>query len=249
MAFHNNLTPFLGEDATEYAPEHETTTEFMNGKFQEVLDNDLWLKANTVKTYKSLADINPTFTIDTPVVDVIVTMEDNSMVIYETSISDAGVYPTIAGTIIITKQRNDRNYVQCSHPTDGVWYTSYHVHSNPTCSWKQLSVQTTKKLLTSDLQNGWVVSTDRTLYLEKVGNMVSMMGVINGGVESANTIMLNIPEEFRPTSKIYVMNVTKAAGNNQPIVQTMTIESNGNMMINELGSHEYIFFNCSWIIE
>ena len=37
---YETLTPILGEAATEYIPESETTPEFMNGKFAELLEND-----------------------------------------------------------------------------------------------------------------------------------------------------------------------------------------------------------------
>lgn len=37
---YNTLTPFLGDNAIEYIPEYETTLEFMNGKFAELLMND-----------------------------------------------------------------------------------------------------------------------------------------------------------------------------------------------------------------
>lgn len=37
---YEKLTPILGETATEYTPENETTPEFMNGKFEELLAND-----------------------------------------------------------------------------------------------------------------------------------------------------------------------------------------------------------------
>ena len=57
MAFHNTLTEFKGDEATAYEPEYETTTEFMNGKFQECLENDLDLlnKINVLNNKNLLA--------------------------------------------------------------------------------------------------------------------------------------------------------------------------------------------------
>lgn len=37
---YNTLTPILGEEATDHTPESETTPEFMNSKFNELLEND-----------------------------------------------------------------------------------------------------------------------------------------------------------------------------------------------------------------
>lgn len=37
------LTPILGGSSTEYEPEYETSCDFMNGKFNELLENDKYL--------------------------------------------------------------------------------------------------------------------------------------------------------------------------------------------------------------
>ncbi len=170
MAFHNTLTSFLGVNATEYAPKHETSTEFMNAKFEEVLDNDKWLKENCMRIYKSLQEIDSDFDENTPVKDVILAMEDNSMAIYETSADSTGVYPTLLGTVIITKQNIDRNYVQCSNPDGDVWHTSYHVVSNPNCEWEKL-------LVVEDLQSRGVVETKAVLPQNADANTITANGV------------------------------------------------------------------------
>ena len=43
MAFKETLTPILGDAAISYDPEYETSAEFMNGKFKELLENDVEL--------------------------------------------------------------------------------------------------------------------------------------------------------------------------------------------------------------
>lgn len=50
---YENLTLIKGKDATEYEPNHETTPEFMNGKFSELLENDKAIKnqINVLNTY------------------------------------------------------------------------------------------------------------------------------------------------------------------------------------------------------
>ncbi len=102
------------------------------------------------KTYKSLEEIDPTFTTNTPIKSVILAMEVDSMAIYDISISDDAVYPTVDGTVIITKQNSARNYVQCSSTEEGVWYTNYHSAYNPNCEWKQLATTAKTEILCTE---------------------------------------------------------------------------------------------------
>ncbi len=187
MAFHNNLTPFLGEDATEYAPEHETTTEFMNGKFQEVLDNDLWLKINTVKTYKSLTEINPNFTINTPVKDVILAMENNSQAMYDAS---GGVYPNSWGICTINKLHNVRNnVVYYDIDTNILYTTSYHTTFNPNCDWEKLVAQKKIPIISNMLKNGWQLKTNYNNLYVMSDKTLSLNLAMIPGTTTENTII------------------------------------------------------------
>ena len=58
MAFKETLTPLLGDNAISYEPKYETTTEFMNGKFKELLDNDLALREQ-INVLKPVRNIEP----------------------------------------------------------------------------------------------------------------------------------------------------------------------------------------------
>lgn len=55
---YSKLTPILGDKATDHTPESETTPDFMNGKFTELLENDKSLdeRINDLSTNKANKD-------------------------------------------------------------------------------------------------------------------------------------------------------------------------------------------------
>ncbi len=151
------------------------------------------------KTYKSLVEINPSFTINTPVKDVVLAMEDNSMAIYYTSASDTGVYPTVLGTVIITKYDDVRSYVQCSHPTAGIWYTGYHSVDNPNCEWKLVATQSSYNITPDMFKNGWrQYNGHQQTKVIKTGNIVNLVGFVNIGATDLDAIIFTVKQGYRP---------------------------------------------------
>ncbi len=152
-----------------------------------------------IKTYKSLAEINPSFIINTSVADVVLAMEDCSVAMYNTPTDDNGVYPIASSTIIISKQSDDRNYVQCSHPTDGVWYTSYNVNLNPRCEWKKFgetsAVEQKTNITSSMMMNDWTLTGYVDSSYVVTNKTVSLNLVVDSGILKNNaTICTKLPK-------------------------------------------------------
>ena len=116
---YEKLTQILGNLATEHTPESETTPEFINGKFDELLFNDKYLynQINVLKSvktiYRDFAAVNESFNQYTPIEDVISAMADYSMLIATTyRPENIGIYPSASGELIITKSIINRTKVE-----------------------------------------------------------------------------------------------------------------------------------------
>lgn len=144
---YKTLTAILGEDAP-YNPSEETTPKFMNGKFNELLENDKAIEnqinvlngnQNGVKFYTSLSQIDSSFTIATSITDVYTAMKDNSIAIYLVGGSNT-VYPAQFGQCIIHKSTTNRDSIDFTDATTGNRYIGVcHVnYSGGFSGWEQI---------------------------------------------------------------------------------------------------------------
>ena len=87
------------------------------------------------RVYKSLEEIDPSFTTSTPLKDVILSMVNYSTATYSIG-SDIGIYPANYSMVQIFKHGNDRNIVHLYNTNGKLQYTSsYHTSANPTSTW------------------------------------------------------------------------------------------------------------------
>ena len=70
-------------------------------------------ESSFARVYRSLAEINAAYTDETPMVDVITSMANNSIAIYNVGSNTASIYPLTDGTCVIEKSvANTRNYAR-----------------------------------------------------------------------------------------------------------------------------------------
>lgn len=126
---YETLTPILGDTAS-YDPKTETTPDFMNKKFKELLENDkasaeqinvLSGNQNGLKFYTSLTQINSSFTISTSITDIYLSMKDNSIAMFLIGGTNT-VYPAQFGQCIIYKSTTNRDSIEFTDATTGKKY-------------------------------------------------------------------------------------------------------------------------------
>lgn len=144
---YKTLTPILGEEAP-YNPSEETTPKFMNGKFNELLENDKALEnqinvlisnQNGVKLYTSLVQINSTFGITTSITDVYTAMPDNSIAMFIVG-GTTSIYPAQFGQCVIHKSTTNRDSIEFTDATTGKKYigTCHVNYSGGFSGWDQI---------------------------------------------------------------------------------------------------------------
>ncbi len=242
-----NINTTLGEE------ELSTTSQEVKGAINEVLDNTV---ANTeaienidlsqyTKTYKSLTEINPTFTESTPIKDVILAMEDNSMAMYSVG---GGVYPSTWGVCTIDKTNIARNKVEYYAINLNVTYTtSYHSSFNLNCEWKALVTQTKTEIPTGNFKNGWQ-NTILTNQIDIIGDLVTVNIELGVGTTSTSTTVIEglpVPSKtldvvgdfFTSSGSSIISNVGRVA---------FGLNTDGKLFIRSACNGQYVLLNFSY---
>lgn len=82
--------------------------------------DNLLRESSFARVYRSLVEINAAYTNETPMVDVITSMANNSIAIYSVETNTASIYPLTYGTCVIEKAniiRNSARYIKKTYNT------------------------------------------------------------------------------------------------------------------------------------
>ncbi len=250
MAFHNTLTQLTEDDTTQ------TSAAFMNAKFAELLDNDVYLKENhKILSYSSLTDLELTdadFEDLTQVqaLDLLISnMADNSYFQMRLTGSENNFRLAIAGSIWslvgtgifrIDVTTYDRYY--CTVVDEG-GVGRWTCEGYPTFSseWVKVATQTKIELTTSIMKNNWELGTStHNRKICKIGDVVTIDVLLTPGTLTANTVIMQLPEGYRP-SKNSILELRGYDGNKYNLILT----SNGNLTINSLDVVDTIWYQLS----
>ena len=186
---YEKLTQILGMEATDYPPEHETTPEFMNKKFNELLVNDKEL-LKQINVFLERGYLRPTF-VGTESISTLPTGFYSKWVGTEE-------LPTFDQFNFIRLQGQDSNFISTIgiHPVRGDMIA----RGNDNDTWHQIATTETVDVSTLVLLNGFERHGDLSFgIVSRSGNNVhlSLLLVENGvGASYVSTIICALP--FRP---------------------------------------------------
>ena len=246
---YETLTEIKGENATEWSPEYETTPEFMNGKYNELLANDKALKQQINDLDKRnyiLSSADGTTDYDTPTKPS--DYKSNAF-----SVTKLKKYTALGldasfgywASIVCIRAHGDSNCHEIAITNKR--YILFRTQVGATdewCEWQPITGHTID--LTAYLLNGWVNYDGgfNTIRASKIGNIVKIEGLIKGGTNTAGTSILQIPTGWRP-SKTKICPHWLANGN----MGRLDLSSTGILSINGASiSNTFLPIDISYII-
>ncbi|WP_298731015.1 DUF859 family phage minor structural protein [uncultured Granulicatella sp.] len=134
------------------------------------------------------------------------------------------------GYVNVITHSNDSSYcVQFYVPFNSDQFFMRRCDSNRWSDWIRIvttGVDTGWK--TANLQNGWQHRTEygEVRYSKTVDGIVHFKGVARGGKISKETVILNLPEEYRPKNQLYVFAMNDSFG-----TAALSISSDGRVVI------------------
>lgn len=221
----------------------EDITTHLNENTQNI--ENLQDRFSNFKFYDGRQSINIEFTQTTPITTIVKTMNENSILIDATAGENNNVYPTVNGLLIIIKQKGAYRNICKWYNQQGIGeYEEYigYVDNNNWSGWKQLA--TTETTAFPTLLNGWTQSMGCSI--SKVGNIVTISGLITAGVVTMSTELFTIPEGFRPSITRRFPLLQQSTNYNGASVN---VQSNGTVKIDAdtgLSTTEYTFINFTY---
>lgn len=247
---YEKLTQILGDLATEHTPESETTPEFMNGKFDELLVNDKYLynQINVLNyqelpsTITALSDLNSFGKW---------VCKGNAQAVNLTDLP-LGNYSFIVENIPTVWNTNgsSANTAYCVQRLTyykynlGMWerYNNNGVWSG----WHFVSGQLSTTY--SSLLNGWTLPwTSYKFRVSRNGNNVTLQGVLGIGVTTTDTEVIELPNWAKSKALNVIVvgeNLTTVASGGSPLapfkfrVSTagkLVVQSNNNLTAGSFG--------------
>ena len=118
---------------------------------------------------------------------------------------------------------------KCRVKHNGAWYP-----------WETLATTAKTDISSSDLRNSWKI--DRTPTVYKIGGKIFLSGIIREGITTNDTVMMVLPEGFRPKETTYKNVIV----NN--LIYQIYILQNGNVVINNhnMPSNSIVRFDLSF---
>lgn len=238
------------ETVTNLANKVETNKENIGKLTTDLNENtqnieNLQDRFSNFKFYDGRQSINIEFTQTTPITTIVKTMNENSILIDATAGENNNVYPTVNGLLIIIKQKGAYRNICKWYNQQGIGeYEEYigYVDNNNWSGWKQLA--TTETTAFPTLLNGWTQSMGCSI--SKVGNIVTISGLITAGVVTMSTELFTIPEGFRPSITRRFPLLQQSTNYNGASVN---VQSNGTVKIDAdtgLSTTEYTFINFTY---
>lgn len=125
---------------------------------------------------------------------------------------------------------------------DGKLYirSQYPLNEDTWGEWQQLATTAKTDISSSDLRNLWKI--DRTPTVYKIGGKIFLSGIIREGITTNDTVMMVLPEGFRPKETTYKNVIV----NN--LIYQIYILQNGNVVINNhnMPSNSIVRFDLSF---
>lgn len=199
-------------DITQLKTDASNNTTQLNENTQNI--ENIQERFSGFKIYHGVTSLNPNFGQSTSIVNLVQTMPENSVLIYNTSGANNNVYPTENGLLLIIKEtgvyRNVCRWHNQSGHTNGGFadYIGY-VNNTDWSGWKQL---TTAEIKTSSvaITNGTV--TYGVNLLRKNGRFVEIDLIIN--VDANSTVAIGtIPVGYRPSKDFHSIAIQYVANN------------------------------------
>lgn len=159
------------------------------------------------RNYYTLADFERTEKFNT-IDDCVTAMGSYGSAYLDTNLcfTDMSIFPSANGVLIVEKSNLNRTVLTCLtsvvNPEDSkIFMSFYRSVSTPSYSWKPVS--TTDKTDIS-LLNGWRVGFENQygMHVARTGNLVNIIACITGGTATVNTVLANVPIEYRPKKVI-----------------------------------------------
>jgi hypothetical protein len=217
---------------------------FQNKKLGYRIGNDTWreLARGNITFFSSLTEINPSFTVSTPIADIFSAMPNNSALTTIIWQGSSMVYPVIDGELFITRESINRGtvrYVTASKTFEraliGVW-----------TNWREVATTETVELNSSYLRNGWAIQIGQLL-ASRNGNQVTFSGLLISGATSQNTIMVEgLPTVLRPSNTRYISLATGQSPTYQ--MGMLIVRSDGTITIDSGINNSRVIFNFSYPI-
>lgn len=240
---YEKLTQILGIEASDYPPEHETTPEFMNEKFNELLLNDkeLLKQINVLEGSKvDKITLNRDTNID------IFHKEGTNRIYNATGLLPKNIlqgnndimltcYPLEGGTSFIRKTlldvRSNKMYL-------------YSKRADVVYAWEEIATTETYKIpLLNDWENSYADQVE--LQATRSGNIVSLTGCIRSATGTIYLTIGQLPEGFRPP-KFVMPRILNSTG----VSHSLIIRNDGTFAPNEAWTpNETYQINVSFPIE
>lgn len=119
------------------------------------------------------------------------------------------------------------------------------VYTNNSWSpWQEIATTETAELT---LLNGWVNKFGSVAKVSKSGKVVTLSGCIGDGIRTENTILFNLPIEYRPINTIYAP-ITRLEVIDTTLVPRISILITGDVIITNVGVSGDLIFNCSYSV-
>lgn len=221
---YEKLTQILGDLATEHTPESETTPEFMNGKFDELLVNDKYL----------YNQINDCLTKVVSKVHINTGIDLNTLTAFNKEWITKN--NAVARTCLNIPHNNVLSFsiknIEC------VWGANTYLlqvleayaerwfrtrDNNAWGEWQKIATTTKTNI---SLANGWGVYVGEAIAV-KNGNLVTISPIrLSGGTTAQGTILFTLPSGYRPKTTRHATafwDITKPT--------LLTIGTNGNVSI------------------
>ena len=114
--------------------------------------------------------------------------------------------------------------------------------------WTFNMLATTDKIdiLNASLSNGWI-NHYQQLKASKIGNILSLNGIIKDGVPTVGTIVGTLPDGFRPLRDTYC-HIIYTNGSTTSVLGVINILSTGVIKIVYTAASSYIIFDCTFDI-
>lgn len=113
-------------------------------------------------------------------------------------------------------------------------------NTTPWSNWSTQADTDKIDILSTDFKNGWHTVSGTSFYINKANNTVQLMGFIEFGTVTTNTVILTLPPSIRPTEIRYVIANSDTGSVARPL--KLSINTNGDVTLLQ-SSDQFINFN------
>lgn len=146
-------------------------------------------------------------------------------------------------TIEVSGNKPRLNITLTSYPDKTLKYVRSYWSGEWRSEWVQIAQ--TSKINNLTLLNGWVNKYGEVVSVVKSGSIVSISGFIGEGVRTDGTVLLTLPEGYRPSS-VHTIFINSLTANN--IGARITISTSGDITIYGFGESSDMMINGTFVL-